>query len=1694
MPIKTAPEVQLAPTPYTTSYYAQDDFFRTPDISNGWGTAPIGGSWYVGFGVNTPSVVGNYAKQSCGSGGGNPTVMLLNGFTVRDIELFTVLRADVSNEGGMGLTARLQDVNNYFQCYFSPSWTNYMLLYGSFTNSNNDWYIQVPIGFTLPTNQWVSLRWRMIGTKHYVKAWIGYGSGEPVAWSGVYDLATLGYQDINAAGRMGLLGNPPINGSVTYDRFYGTQPVTTLNAAGRMRVRPGTKIHRNSTGRLYVQNVAAHQRTRNGMGRMPFGDFPRPATSGLWVVCGSTVVPISLDSISTDEQSGQRCTATFTVPDNVVYLLQEDEEVQIWADGVLKFSGFIESIDMNRLMPSVTRLHTITCKDWRYVADKRIFTSKNFSGVQAGDAADFILTNYLVPEGVTGSYSSDHAYDQPSFSNAVMNNVDASSGTLQLALAGVEKDVVENSANQWGTGTSTNLITNQPRLTLNQYGALKFTGQCQLAATAHLYAYWKFQAANSATLASGDYIEYSIWISSTSAKIMGCVDFQAYPSWYMFSSSAAGGYTALDQNGIGVGPNVDLTGFANDQWYYRKIAVPSQLIGGSGVLSSAYLVVDSNTSGNYTFYVRNINLRSSSGTLKTTFYSSGVPQAAALQRSAGFKNVAVTPVQVCETTGQRVSPVYDISTVGIAKASYVSWQQEQINSTTGVYATQGSSSQPPVLIESSIDGGASWQTCTNHAPIPNIIPGMSMASRTLTLRQTLAAAGPSPEIFPYLDGCEVAVNPSYQSPGKQDQFRAEVGSTLNTGTLTQLQYTSGVGLQLQGTYFAWDNVLGGDITANQTTWGAGTPSATGWFRALSLRTAGSTDIRQQLTNIPNTQNFRLEMDVLFDDPVDQQNVVQCGIVYRTTYWGNANNTFGYSMLLTHNGTSPPTGQEGQVQFGRGSNSSSGSYTGIATGTFAHTTGDWHRMVLVVNGNSHICYIDDVQVIAATDSTYSAAGGIGCRFWNGDTTARHSGYFDNFGLQNFNTGTRVSPAQNLDGISTVLNSFIDWDADVPKSTTLKMEVSTDGGTTYVDCTSTKGQAIPNLQGANVLSKTLLTRLTLTSQNSNATPVVRGIYWNVVGVYSASGYRQSYGIAEQSSMRAGSSSFTWNAVTTDYTSVAGYTSLDNQSWTPQHSGDSIAGINTQTTPIQDSYYDPTTVSNYGQAIYSGGQGASWVISNGSLTATGGTDSLYIWRLLLGVDQHIEVVLSQADQGGLLIKYIDENDNYRLNIYDDTSSVTGKRQTMSLTKRANSLETTLIATMPISFVRGSYHCVKVHCMAGVLTIYWDGVIVGTYTDTTPFLQAAAFGFYQNGPGAAMYSSLYGYIYGDDTTNIDVFTRLILTSTNPTATPIVTDMAATVRSADIVSGKFISSTNYQNTQKVSACLDDLATQSNCWWKIGNKGSELGKFYFLYRTSQNANWPLQTSDVLDAPLPKLSQNNPKYRNRQYITGAAQSVVVPESKQGDGVTQSWALAYNVQSVVGVNVNGQVKSFGIQGQDTGKDFYFTQNGTTFSQDTQKVPLSTAETVNVTYVGLEPYTATYQDTNQQAMLQQLDGTTGIVEETEALPGYVSGNSVGGDTKAAADALAQARVVQYGTIQSTGQRARDWAFTTTRTGLEVGKMLNIYVPEMGINDGNFFIYSMKTHVKQQSDGSLFYLYDVQCTEGAVIGTWAKLFAVNP
>ena len=97
-----------------------------------------------------------------------------------------------------------------------------------------------------------------------------------------------------------------------------------------------------------------------------------------------------------------------------------------------------------------------------------------------------------------------------------------------------------------------------------------------------------------------------------------------------------------------------------------------------------------------------------------------------------------------------------------------------------------------------------------------------------------------------------------------------------------------------------------------------------------------------------------------------------------------------------------------------------------------------------------------------------------------------------------------------------------------------------------------------------------------------------------------------------------------------------------------------------------------------------------------------------------------------------------------------------------------------------------------------------------------------------------------------------------------------------------------------------------------------------------------------------------------------------------------------------------------------------------------------------------------------------------------------NVTGITKDAADVLAQARLTEYCIL------SRDFSFSTTRSGLSAGQSALVYVPEMGIPVGNFFILQIKTTIKQNTDGSLWFTYDVDSSEGPDIGSWAKVFNV--
>jgi len=82
---------------------------------------------------------------------------------------------------------------------------------------------------------------------------------------------------------------------------------------------------------------------------------------------------------------------------------------------------------------------------------------------------------------------------------------------------------------------------------------------------------------------------------------------------------------------------------------------------------------------------------------------------------------------IYHSTGTWTSQPIDLSSVGVAAASAISWQADTPPGTA-------------VTVEASLDGGQTWQPCTNGGPVPGIVPGMDPADKNLLVRAALATA------------------------------------------------------------------------------------------------------------------------------------------------------------------------------------------------------------------------------------------------------------------------------------------------------------------------------------------------------------------------------------------------------------------------------------------------------------------------------------------------------------------------------------------------------------------------------------------------------------------------------------------------------------------------------------------------------------------------------------------------------------------------------------------------------------------------------------------------------------------------------------------------------------------------------------------------------------------------------------------
>jgi len=132
---------------------------------------------------------------------------------------------------------------------------------------------------------------------------------------------------------------------------------------------------------------------------------------------------------------------------------------------------------------------------------------------------------------------------------------------------------------------------------------------------------------------------------------------------------------------------------------------------------------------------------------------------------------------------------------------------------------------------------------------------------------------------------------------------------------------------------------------------------------LQLGPGSVTDVRVRFDAMPSMTDVDITAVInLQGEP---------SVVFRTSYWGNANDTYGYTAGVG----------AGNVYIGRGSNSSTGSYTQIAVAAHGLTGSGDLTLRVTMTGSAYKVYVNGVLKLSGTDTTYSAAGEVGVRSYN-----------------------------------------------------------------------------------------------------------------------------------------------------------------------------------------------------------------------------------------------------------------------------------------------------------------------------------------------------------------------------------------------------------------------------------------------------------------------------------------------------------------------------------------------------------------------------------------------------------------------------------------------------------------------------------------------------------------------------------------
>ena len=190
---------------------------------------------------------------------------------------------------------------------------------------------------------------------------------------------------------------------------------------------------------------------------------------------------------------------------------------------------------------------------------------------------------------------------------------------------------------------------------------------------------------------------------------------------------------------------------------------------------------------------------------------------------------------------------------------------------------------------------------------------------------------------------------------------------------------------------------------------------------------------------------------------------------------------------------------------------------------------------------------------------------------------------------------------------------------------------------------------------------------------------------------------------------------------------------------------------------------------------------------------------------------------------------------------------------------------------------------------------------------------------------------------------------------------------------GPTVTRAEFKDGDRVSDCVSGACDLASRKWVIDADK----KLKTIDVTSGSSLYTIGTSsaNVLANTL-EVTESLEDYANRITLRlPNATTDLQTEPFVGDGTTKQWTLVYPVASVPTLDVNGTSKTVGIDGVDTGKDFYWNAGSAVITQDSGASALTVSETLTVAYTGVQALTVTVDDTAQQTARAAIELTSGI-----------------------------------------------------------------------------------------------------------------------